>query len=239
VIVFLLPSIVKRPSATDSEYRGRGCRLRGHIPANHRPDKRAIVSRVFLPRNSRWFVPAVVEGWQGSGYRTRTAFGYAAQVSTPRVHFCTLFSIGRAIWFLAFVANRTTSIPEPRLPDTRIALRRPRHPFRAARAGRRIFAGVGSVRRVSVPITCYHVILVHMERGIRVPVPSRAMSSDKRVPATIADATCCCCSGHASPEGARMGRRICEFRFVVVSVPVARSDHCSYRCGYTTFLLVS
>jgi len=181
----------------------------------------------------------MVEGWQGSGYRTRTAFGHAVQVSTPRVHCCTFSSIGRAIWFLAFVANWTTSIPEPRLPDTRTALRRPRHSLAGGASGTPNLRRLRFVRRVSVPITCFHVIPVHMERGIRVPVPSRAMSSDNRVPSTVVDATCCCWGGHASPEDAWMGHRIDEFRFVLVSVPAARSDHCSYRCGYTTFLLPS
>jgi len=33
------------------------------------------------------------------------------------------------------------------------------------------------------PDQCFHVISVHIERGIRVPDPSRAKSSDNRVPA--------------------------------------------------------
>jgi len=56
---------------------------------------------------------------------------------------------------------------------------------------------------------------------------------------SVADATCYGFGDHASPEDARMGRRIGEFRLVLVSVPVARSDHYSYRCGYTTFILPS
>jgi len=71
-------------------------------------------------------------------------FGIAAQVSTPRVHCCTFFSIGRAIWFLAFVANRTAGITKPKLPDTSAALQRSHQSLAGRRAGRRINACFGA-----------------------------------------------------------------------------------------------
>jgi len=186
----------------------------------------------------------MVEGWQGSGYRTRTAFGdtfvgNAAQVSTPRVHRCTFFSIGRAIWFLAFVANSTSGITEPKLPVTSATLRRPHQSLAGGRAGRRICANFGptgafqSRSRVSTWLLFIskgeYVFLFRREQCLR-PTGFRP---------AVADATCCSFGGHASPEDARMGRRIGEFRFVFVSIPAARSGHCSYRCGYTTFVLPS
>jgi len=70
--------------------------------------------------------------------------GNAAQVSTPRVHFCTFSSIGRVIWFLALVANSTSGITKPKLPVTSIALRRSHQSLAGGRAGRRIFARFGS-----------------------------------------------------------------------------------------------
>lgn len=113
------------------------------------------------------------------------------------------------------------------------------NPFRVARAGRRIYAGFGptgvfqSLSRVS---TCFpfiskgeFVFLIRREQYHRLTGFRPA----------VVDPTCCSFGGHASPEDARMGRRIDEFRLVLVSVPVARSDHCSYRCGYTTFVLPS
>jgi len=41
-----------------------------------------------------------------------------------------------------------------------------------------------SNRRVSVPAACFHATTVHIERGIRVPFPSRAISSGNRVPSS-------------------------------------------------------
>jgi hypothetical protein len=52
-------------------------------------------------------------GLAGVGVPNKNRFGHAVQVSTPHVHCCTFLSIGRAIWFLAFVANSTTGISEP------------------------------------------------------------------------------------------------------------------------------
>jgi len=163
--------------------------LRGHIPANHRPDEHAVASRVFLPRDSRWFIPAMVEGWQGSEYRTRTAFGHAVQVSTPHVHCCTFLfywkgdlvsRFRRELYFWHHGAE--TPSYQCRLAATT--------PIPCGWA-----SGTPNLRwfrtkpRVSVPITCFHVTTVHIERGIRVPVPSRAISSDNRVPSS-------CCRRH-------------------------------------------
>jgi hypothetical protein len=158
--------------------------LRGHVPANHRPDKHAIVSWVFLPRKVKVVHSSDGGGLAGVGVPNKNRFGHAVQVSTPRVHCCTFSSIGRAIWFLALVANRATSIPEPRLPDTRTTLRRPRQSLAGGASGTPNQRRVRTNQHVSVPITCFHVIPVHIERGIRVPFPSRAISSDNRVPSS-------------------------------------------------------
>jgi hypothetical protein len=56
-----------------------------------------------------------------------------------------------------------------------------------------------------------YVFLIRREQNLR-PTGFRP---------AVADATCCSFGGHASPEDARMGRRIDEFRLVLVSVPVA------------------
>jgi len=82
----------------------------------------------------------MVEGCQGSGYRTRTAFGIAFRLcgaifNPARALVHVLFLLEGRSGFLAFVANRTTSIPEPRLPDTRIALRRPRQSLSGGASG--------------------------------------------------------------------------------------------------------
>jgi hypothetical protein len=115
---FLLPSIVKRPSATGSE-----------LPKIVDAACAAIFQQTIVQTNtpsSRGYFYHVIRGgsfqrwWRaGRGRGTEreplgdTFSGNAAQVSTPRVHRCTFFSIGRAIWFLAFVANISASIPEP------------------------------------------------------------------------------------------------------------------------------
>jgi len=149
------------------------------------------------------------------------------------------FPIRRAIWFL--VSSRT-GLPASRSRNSQ-TLAPPcgghADPFRAARAGRRIYAGFGTIgafqsrSRVSTRFPFISkrefVFLIRREQNHRTTGFRPA----------IVDATCCSFGSHASPEDARMGRRIDEFRLVLVSVPVARSDHCSYRCGYTTFLLPS
>jgi len=89
------------------------------------------------------------------------------------------------------------------------------------------------------PDQCFHVISVHIERGFVFLIRREQNHRTTGFRPTVADATCCCCGGQTSPEDARTGRRIDEFRLVFISVPVARSDHCSYRCGYTTFFLPS
>lgn len=111
------------------------------------------------------------------------------------------FSIGSSIRFLAFVANRTTSITKPKLPDTCVALRQPRRPFQASVSGMPNLRRFRSNQRVSIPITCFHVISVHIERGIRVPNPSRAKSSTTGFRPTVADVTCCSYSDHCIPGG--------------------------------------
>jgi len=77
-------------------------------------------------------------------------------------------------------------------------------------------------RRVSVPATHSCMVSVHIERGIRVPIPSRVESSDNRVPSSSCRCHVQLSCGQASPEGVRTGRRIDEFRLDLVSVPVAR-----------------
>jgi len=153
----------------------------------------------------------MVEGWQGSGYRTRTAFGHAVQVSTPRVHCCTFLSIGRAIWFLALVANGATNPPKPKLPRLVSPWGDHAIPFRAAWAGRRIYADFGTIdafqsqSRVSTWLPFIsrgkYVFLIRREQNHR--------TTGFRP--TAVDATWRSLSGQASPEDARMGRRIDEF----------------------------
>jgi len=149
------------------------------------------------------------------------------------------FPIGRVIWFLAFIANRTTSMPKPKLPQLVPPCGGHACPFRVAWVGRRIYADFGSnsafqsQSRVSTWLLFISkgefVFLIRREQNHRIT----------GFRPTVTDATCCSFGGHAFPEDARMGRRIDEFRLILISVPVARSDHCSYRCGYTTFILSS
>jgi len=134
------------------------------------------------PSTRQFPIISMVEGWQGSEYRTSTAIGHVIHVSTPRVHCCTFHSIGSVIKFLAFVANRATSIPEPKLPDARIALRQPPPTLSGGVSGMPNLRWFRSNQRVSIPIPCFHGIAVHIERENCVPDSSRAKSSDNRVP---------------------------------------------------------
>jgi hypothetical protein len=69
-------------------------------------------------------------------------------------------------------------------PNTSAALRRPRQSLSGGASGTPNQRWFRTNLRVSVPITCFHEISVHIERGIRVPNPSRAKSSDNRVPSS-------------------------------------------------------
>jgi hypothetical protein len=69
-------------------------------------------------------------------------------------------------------------------PNTSTALRRPRQSLSGGASGTPNLRRFRTNRRVSVPITCFHVISIHIERGIRVPDPSRVISSDNRVPSS-------------------------------------------------------
>jgi len=141
--------------------------------------------------------------------------------------------------FLALVANGTTNPPKPKLPRPVSPWGDHVIPFRATLVGRRICASFGTTRvfqsqsRVSTWFPFISrgefMFLFRREQSLR--------TTGFRP--TVSDATCCSFGDHASPEDARMGRRIDEFRLVFVLIPVARSDHCSYRCGYTTFVLPS
>jgi len=162
--------------------------LRGHIPANHRPDKHAVTSRVFLPRVARWFVPAVVEGWQGSGYRTRAAFGitfrHCGAGFNPARAFLHVLFYWKGDLVPRFRRERSHQYAEAETSTAGITLGRPRHSFSGGVGGTPDLRWFRSNLRVSVPITCFHVASVHIERGMRVPVPSRAISSDNRVPSS-------------------------------------------------------
>jgi len=168
-----------------------------------------------------------------------TAFGHAVQVSTPRVHFCTFLYYWKGDLVLRSRRERSHQPAEAETSTAGITLGDHVIPFRATWAGRRIIADFGTIdafqsqSRVSTWLPFIsrgeYVFLIRREQNHR--------TTGFRP--TAADATCCSFSGHTSPEDARMGRRIDEFRLVLVSVPVARSDHCSYRFGYTTFVLPS
>jgi len=109
-------------------------------------------------------------------------FGHAVQVSTPRVHFCTFLSIGRAIWFPSSRRERNHQSAKAETSTAGITLGRPRHSLSGDVGGTPDLHRFRNNLRVSVPITCFHMVSVHIERGIRVLVPSRAISSDNRVP---------------------------------------------------------
>jgi len=180
------------------------------FPANHRHDGFPLF---------RWWRAGRDRGTEREPLSV-LPFGHAVQVSTPRVHFYTFISIGRMIWFLALVANGVTSPPKPKLPRPVSPWGDHAIPFRAAWAGRRIYAGFGTIGAFQ----SQHVFprgSVHIERGIRVPDSVASRVFDKWVPSTVADATCCSFGGQASPEDARMGRRINGFRPVLVLVPAA------------------
>jgi len=102
-----------------------------------------------------------------------------------------------------------------------IALWRPRHSLSGGMGGTPDLRQFRTNRRVSVPITCFHVVPFISRGDFVFLIPSRANSSDNWVPSTIADATCCSFGGQAHPEGTWMGRRIDGFRPVLVSIPVA------------------
>jgi len=185
----------------------------------------------------------MVEGWQGSEYRTRAAFGNAfwlcgAGFNSARASLHVLF-YWKGDLVPRFRREQNCWHHEAETPryQRRLAAVAPIPCGQASGTpNQRLFR---SNLRVSVPTACFHGFLF-ISKGEYVFLFRREqyLQTTGFRPA-VADAACCCCGGHAPPEGARMGRRICEFRFVFVSVPVARSDHCSYRCGYTTFVLPS
>jgi len=215
-------------------------------PHSSKPSSRQArhCSRVFLPRVSWWFVPAVVEGWQGSGYRTSIAFGIAFRHSgasfNPARAFLRVLFYWKGDLVPRFRREQYFRHHEAETPSYQCHLAAAA-PIPCGRASgtpdqRRLRKSIGAFQsRPSVSTR-----LPFISKGEYVFLFRREQSLRKNwVPSTVSDATCCCCGCHASPEDARMGRRIGEFRFVIVSVPAARSGHCSYRCGYTTFLLLS
>jgi len=142
---------VKRPSATGSEKLvvvDAACAaiFQQTIVQINTP----LLRGYFYHAIQRWFIPAMVEGWQGSGYRTRIAFGdtflgNAVQVSTPRVRLIAARSFlleGRSGSSL----SSRTGLPASRSRDSQM-LAPPcgghASPFRVARGGRRIYAGFG------------------------------------------------------------------------------------------------
>jgi len=185
----------------------------------------------------------MVEGWQGSGYRTRAAFGIAfrhcgAGFNPARTFLHVLF-YWKGDLVPRFRREQYFWHHEAETPSYQCHLAAA-VPIPCGRA-----SGTPNQRwfrsnlRVSVPTACFHGLLF-ISKGntcscsvasnlIRQPGSVQQLSTPLAV-AVVA---------FASPEDARMGRRIREFRFVLVSVPVARSDHCSYRFGYTTFFLPS
>jgi hypothetical protein len=175
----------------------------------------------FCHASSWGFIPAMVEGWQGSGYRTRTTFGHAVQVSTPRVHCCTFLSIRRAIWFPRFRREQNHQHFGAGTPNTSTALRRPRQSLSGGASGTPNRRWFRTNLRVSVPITCFHVISVHIEGEFMFLIRREQIHRTTGFRPTVTDATCCSFGSQTSPEDVRMGRRIDEFRLVLVSVPVA------------------
>jgi len=109
-------------------------------------------------------------------------FGIAVQVSTPRVHYCTFLSYWKGDLVPRFRRERSHQPAEAETSTAGITFGRPRHSLSGGVGGTPDHRRFRNNRRVSVPITCFHVASVHIERGIRVPDPSRAESSDNRVP---------------------------------------------------------
>jgi len=127
------------------------------------------------------------------------------------------FLLVRAIWFLAFVANSTSGITKPKLPVTSAALRRPHQSLAGGRAGRRIYAGFGATCAFQSRPTCFHAATVHIEGEYVFLFRREQYHRTTGFRPAIADATCCCCGGHASPVGRKDGtpnpRISVRFRF--------------------------
>jgi len=137
---------------------GHGCRLRGHFPACHRHDG--------FP-SFQWWRAGRDRGTEQEPLSV-LPFGHAMQVSTPRVHCCTFLSIGRTI--CSSLSSRTEPLARrSRNFHGQYHLGRPRHSLSGGEGGTPDLRRFRNNRRVSVPITCFHVASVLIERGIRVP----------------------------------------------------------------------
>jgi len=125
------------------------------------------------PSTRRFPIISMVEGWQGSGYRTRTAFGIAFRPCGAS------FNPARALLHVPFYwkgdlvprsrRERSHQPAEAETSTAGITLGRPRHSISGGVGGTPDLRRFRNNRRVSVPITCFHVASVHMERGMRVP----------------------------------------------------------------------
>jgi hypothetical protein len=195
------------------------------------------------PSIPRFPMASVVEGWQGSGYRTRAAFGiafrhYGASLNPARA-FLHVHFYWKGDLVPRFHRERYFRHHEAETPSyqCRLAATTPIPCGRAS--GTPDLRWFRSNLRVSVPTTCFHAATVHIERGMRVPVPSRAISSDNRVPSSSCRRHVLLLWWPCVPGGRKDGTPNLRLSVRFVSVPTARSGHCSYRCGYTTFVLPS
>jgi len=138
---FFLPSIVKRPSPAGSE-------------------PLVVVMPLARPYSSK--PPArqfPIRRWSNAGRGRGTEreplsvlpFGHAAQVSTPRVHCCTFFSIGRAIWFPSLSSRTEPLARRSRNFHGQYHLGRPRHSLSGGAGGTPDLRRFRNNQRVSVP----------------------------------------------------------------------------------------
>jgi len=153
-----------------------------------------------------------VEGWQGSGYRTRAAFGIAFRLYgagfNPAHAFLHVLFYWKGDLVSRFRRERSHQSVEAETSTAGITLSDHVIPVRVQWAGRRIITDFGTIgtfqsqSRVSTWLPFIskgeYVFLIRHEQNHRVT----------RFRPAVPDATCCSLSGHASPEDARMGRRI-------------------------------
>jgi len=137
------------------------------------------------------------------------------------------------IYILAFIANGTTEHFGAETPNTSTALRRPYPSLSVGMSWTPNLHRFRINQCVSVHITCFHVISVHIERGIRVPFPSRVESSDNRVPSNSCRCHLWFLWWPSNPGGCKDGtpnRRVsARFRFCP-----GRSQATSTRIGWVT-----
>jgi len=130
----------------------------------------------------------MVEGWQGSGYRTRTVFGNAFQQCGASFNPARAFLHVLFYWKGDLVSSLSsrTELPASRSRNSQVPAPPCGGRTNPLRVGERD-AESTLVSEQPARFSPDHVfprVSVHIERGIRVPDPSRAISSDNRVPSS-------------------------------------------------------